>query len=115
MDKLWIVLLFLCVFFIMNNAAKRTIFKIMAKNSEEIEEKISVEDKEDPAVFWMAEGKRREPENAKFVLPEEDFFENEKTEFFETFEEELKDLSDEESEKILIESGLFLEGGDSLK
>ncbi|MBQ2861768.1 MAG: hypothetical protein IJE83_03155, partial [Oscillospiraceae bacterium] len=73
-----------------------------------------VYEKEDPKVFWQEEGKRREPENAEYVLPEEDFFENEQTEFFETFEEELKNLSDEDKEQIFEEAGLFERDGDIL-
>ena len=45
--------------------------------------------KDDPKVFWNEKGFRREPEQAEFVLPGEDFVENEKMEFSENFEENM--------------------------
>ena len=40
------------------------------------------------------------------------FFENEKNEFSESFEDELKNLSEEEIGKVLEEAGLFEKEGD---
>lgn len=114
MDKIWIVLLFLGVFLIGSGIVRRVVIRFI--NSAEGQSAVSamVYEKEDPKVFWQEEGKRREPENAEYVLPEEDFFENEQTEFFETFEEELKNLSDEDKEQIFEEAGLFERDGDIL-
>ena len=113
MDKIWIIPLFLCVFFISNNLIKRLIYKKMFAQSAKEGSSATIEDKEDPRVFWKEEGLRREPENAELELPEKDFFENEKTEFFEDFEKEFSGLSDEEAEKILEEAGLLEKEGES--
>ena len=112
MNKIWIVLLFLCVFLLLSSIVKR--FAIRFINSAESQSSYSptIAEKEDPRVFWNEEGKRREPENAEYELPEEDFFETEKTEFPETFEESFFGLSEDEKEKILSEAGLFEEEGD---
>ena len=107
MDKLWIVLLFLGVFLIGSNIIKRIAIRFI--NSAEAQTYVSAitSEKDDPKVFWEEKGFRREPEQADFVLPEEDFFENEKTEFCEDFEDEFKNLSEEEKERIFAESGIF--------
>ncbi len=112
MDKIWIVFLFLGVFFIMNNFVKKIFLRRMASESVQEAYTEDAADKEDPKVFWEKEGRRREPENAEYVLPEEDFFDNEKTEFFDSFEEEFNNLSDEERNRILEEAGLSLEDGE---
>lgn len=112
MDKLWIVLLFLGVFLILSNLIKS--FAIKFLNSAENQSSVSaiVSEKDDPKVFWKEKGFRREPEQADYNLPEEDFFENEKNEFSESFEDELKNLSEEEIGEVLKEAGLFeKEGG----
>lgn len=111
MDKIWIVFLFLGVFLIGNNLIKRIIFGKIASDAMENPSEVTFEEKEDLRVFWAEEGLRREPENAEYVLPEEDFFENEKNEFSESFEEEFHGLSDEEKEKILMEAELFEKEG----
>ena len=109
MDKLWIVFLFLGVFLLINNFAKR--FFIGLINSDKCESSVFVpeDDENDPKVFWEKEGFRRKPEQAEYVLPEEDFFENEKTEFSEEFEGEFSGLSEKEIKKILEETGIFEE------
>lgn len=109
MDKLWIVFLFLGVFLLINNFAKR--FFIGLINSDKCESSVFVpeDDENDPKVFWEKEGFRRIPEQAEFVLPEEDFFENEKTEFSEEFEGEFSGLSEKEINNILEETGIFEE------
>ena len=111
MDKMWIVLLFLCVFLIGNAVVKKIVIRFL--NSADNQSAISAiaAEKDDPKVFWEKEGFRREPENAEFVLPEEDFFENEKTEFPEKFEEEFENLSEEEIDKVLTDAGLFEKKG----
>lgn len=111
MDKIWIVLLFLGVFLLGSSIVKRLMIRFI--NSADRQDMISamVSEKEDPKVFWEESGNRREPENAEYVLSEEDFFENEATEFSETFEEEFSGLSDEEKENILMEAELFEEEG----
>ncbi|MBR5309812.1 MAG: hypothetical protein IKU42_01650 [Oscillospiraceae bacterium] len=111
MDKLWIVLLFLCVFFIGNGMIKRLFVRYMSSGKAEDINFVSAEDKEDPKIYWEKSGNRREPENAEFVLPDEDFFENEKLEFYQNFEDEFSGLSDEEKEKILHEAELYSEEG----
>ncbi|MBQ6877884.1 MAG: hypothetical protein IJO22_05735 [Oscillospiraceae bacterium] len=112
MDKLWIVLLFLGVFLLLSNLVKR--FAIRFLNSAENKSAVSViaAEKDDPKVFWAEEGFRREPQQAEFDLPEDDFFENEKTEFCESFEDELKNLSEEEICEVLEKSGLSEKEGD---
>ena len=109
MDKLWIVFLFLGVFLLINNFAKR--FFIGLINSDKCESSVFVpeDDENDPKVFWEKEGFRRKPEQAEYVLPEEDFFENEKTEFSEEFEGEFSGLSEKEINNILEETGIFEE------
>ena len=109
MDKLWIVFLFLGVFLLINNFAKR--FFIGLINSDKCESSVFVpeDDENDPKVFWEKEGFRRMPEQAEYVLPEEDFFENEKTEFSEEFEGEFSGLSEKEVKNILEEAGIFEE------
>lgn len=113
MDKLWIVLLFLCVFLIGSNIVKRLMIRFI--NSADSQTAISAmtAEKEDSKVFWAEEGKRRDFEQAEFELPEEDFFENEKTEFSESFEDELKNLSEEEISEVLEKTGLFEKEGDA--
>ncbi len=113
MDKLWIVLLFLGVFLFINNFAKRFLIKAMVSKNSESSVFVSLEDESDPKVFWEKEGFRREPQQADFILPEEDFFENEKNEFSENFEEELEKLSEEEIDKVLKEAGLFEKEGEN--
>ncbi|MBE6899936.1 MAG: hypothetical protein E7479_04640 [Ruminococcaceae bacterium] len=107
MDKFWIVLLFLGVFLIGSNIVKRIAVRFI--NSAENQSSVSVitAEKDDPKVFWNEKGFRREPQQADFVLPAEDFFGNEKTEFSENFEDELKNLSEEEQNKILEEAGIL--------
>ena len=109
MDKLWIVFLFLGVFLLINNFAKR--FFIGLINSDKCESSVFVpeDDENDPKVFWEKEAFRRKAEQEDFVLPEEDFFENEKTEFSEEFEGEFSGLSEKEIIKILEETGIFEE------
>jgi hypothetical protein len=112
MDKLWIVFLFLGVFLLINNFAKRFLIKVMASKNTESPVFVSSEDETDPKVFWEKEGFRRKAEQADFVLPEEDFFENEKTEFSEDFEKELSGISEEEANEILKEAGLYEKEGE---
>ncbi len=112
MDKLWIVFLFLGVFLLINNFAKRFLIKAMVSKNSESSVFVSLEDENDPKVFWEKEGFRRKAEQADFILPEEDFFENEKTEFSEDFEKELSGLSEEEVNKILKEAGLYKREGE---
>lgn len=109
MDKLWIVLLFLGVFFIGSSLVKRLMIRFI--NSADNQSAISAmtADKEDPKVFWAEEGLRRDFEQAEYDLPEEDFFENEITEI--DFEKDIENLSDEEINAILEETGLFEEEG----
>ena len=85
----------------------------MFRQSAEEGSSATLEDKEDPRVFWREEGLRREPENAELELPEKDFFEEEETEFFEDFEKEFSGLSEEDAEKILEEAGLLEKEGES--
>ena len=113
MDKLWIVLLFLGVFLILSNLIKS--FAIKFLNSAENQSSVSaiVSEKDDPKVFWKEKGFRREPEQADYELPEEDFFGNEKTEISENFEDELKNLSEEEIGEVLEKSGLLAKEGEN--
>ena len=114
MDKLWIVFLFIGVFLLINNFAKR--FFIGLINSDKCESSVFVpeDDENDPKVFWEEKGFRREPQQADFELPEEDFFENEKTEFSEEFEGEFSGLSEKEINKIhrFITGGFYLNLGE---
>ena len=113
MDKLWIVFLFLGVFLLINNFAKRFLIKLIVSGKTEPEVFVSAEESgEDPRIFWEKNGLRREPEQADFSVPEEDFFENEKTEFPENFEEEFLGISEEETEEILKEAGLYEREGE---
>lgn len=107
MDKLWIVILFLCAFLICSCIVKR--FAIKSLNSAESRSAVGVitAEKDDPKVFWEKEGFRREPQQADFELPDTDFFENEKMEFEESFERELENLSYEDVCEILETAGLF--------
>ena len=111
-DKLWIVFLFLGVFLLINNFAKRFLISLVASQKCETAVFVSEDEEADPKIFWEKEGFRREPEQADFVLPEEDFFENEKTEFSEIFEEEFSGLSEAEANKILEEAGIFEKEGE---
>ena len=79
----------------------------MASTNTESPVFVSLEDETDPRIFWGKEGFRREPQQADFVLPEEDFFENEKTEFSEDFEKEFSGISEEEAKEILKEAGIY--------
>ena len=112
MDKLWIVFLFLGVFLLINNFAKR--FFIGLINSDKCESSVFIpeDDENDPKVFWEENGFRREAQQADYELPEADFFENEKTEFSENFEDELKNLSEKEIAEVLEEAGLFEKEGE---
>ena len=113
MDKLWIVLLFLGVFLFVNNLIKRAAIRFL--NSADNQSSVSAitAEKDDPKVFWKENGFRREAQQADYELPEADFFENEKTEFSESFEDEFKNLSEEEIGKVLTDAGLFeKEGGE---
>ena len=109
MDKLWIVFLFLGVFLFINNFAKRFFIGLIASDKCESSVFVPEDDENDPKVFWEKEGFRREPEQAEYILPEKDFFEDEKTEFSEDFEEEFSGLSEKEIENILEEAGIFEE------
>lgn len=113
MDKLWIVLLFLGVFLIGSSFAKKLMIRFINSAENQSAVSVIVSEKEDPRVFWNEEGKRREPEQAEFEIPDEDFFGNEKTEFFEKFEDEFSSLSDDEIEKVLREAEIFEEEGES--
>lgn len=106
------VLLFLGVFLIGSNIVKKLAIRFI--NSADNQSTLSAitAGKEDPKVFWAEEGNRRDFEQAEYTLPEEDFFEREKTEFAETFEEEFGSLSDEEIESVLEEAGLFEKEGE---
>ncbi len=112
MDKLWIVFLFLGVFLLINNFAKRFLISMIASKKYESSVFVPNEDETDPKVFWEKEGFRREPEQAEFDLPAKDFFEDERTEFSGNFEDELKNLSDDELEKVLNEAGLLNKEGE---
>ena len=107
MDKFWIVLLFLFVFLLVSSIIKRLAIRFI--NSADAQNSVSVitAEKEDPKVFWKEEGLRRDFEQAEFSLPEEDFFEKEKTELPHDFEDEFSGLSENEIEKILKEAKLF--------
>ncbi len=107
MDKLFIVILFLCAFLICSSIVKR--FAIKSINSAENKSAVSAitAEKDDPKIFWEKEGFRREPLQADFELPDTDFFENEKTEFEESFEREFENLSYEDTCEILETVGLF--------
>lgn len=109
MDKLWLVLLFLGIFLICSIIVKRIV--INALNTAERRSTISAitAEKNDPKVYWEESGKKRNFENAEVVLSENDFFENEETEFSPTFEEEFSNLSDEETEEILKKAGIYTE------
>ena len=61
---------------------------------------------ESPKDIWKKEGCSRSFENAEYTLPDEDFFEDEKTEFPQTEEELFSGLSDEEKQEIMREAGL---------
>ena len=111
MDKLWIVFLFLGVFLLVNNFAKRFLIKLIASGKNETTVFVNPAEEDDPKTSWEKRGQRREPEQAEFELPEEDFFENEKTEFYGSFEEELKNLSDEEIYEVLEKAGISGEEG----
>ena len=112
MDKLWIVLLFLGVFLFVNNFIKRAAIRFL--NSADNQSSVSAitAEKDDPKVFWEENGFRREAQQADYELPEADFFENEKTEFSENFEDELKNLSEKEIAEVLEEAGLFEKEGE---
>ena len=112
MDKLWIVFLFLGVFLLINNFAKRFLIRAMVSKNTEGSVFVSSEDETDPRTFWEKEGFRRKAEQADFILPEEDFFENEKTEFSEDFEKEFSGISEEEAKEILKEAGLYEKEGE---
>ncbi len=114
MDKLWIVLLFLCVFYIGNNMVKRLFMNSLSSEKNRDALSAMVSEKEDPKVFWNEEGKRREPEQAEYDLSENDFFEKEETEFSENFEEEFSSLSDDEINAILEETKLLKKEGDAV-
>ena len=113
MDKLWIVLLFLGVFLLLSNIVKRFAVRFISSAENQNAVSAMVSEKDDPKVFWKEEGFRREPQQADFELPEEDFFENEKTEMSENFEDEFKNLSEEEQNMIFEESGLFETEGEN--
>ncbi len=103
MDKLWIVLLFLCVFFIGQALVKR--FAINALRSADRQSAVAAitAEKEDSRVYWNEEGKRRNFENAEYILPEKDFTEGEETEFAQDLEEEIESISLEEAIALLDE------------
>lgn len=109
MDKIWIVLLFLGVFLLGSSVVKRLMIRFINTADRQDAVFAIVAEKEDPKVFWNESGNRREPENAKYTLLEEDFFENEVMEFSETFEEELSSLSDEEIDEVLKTAEIFKE------
>ena len=107
MGKLWIVILFLGTFLIGSSIVKRMVIRFMnSADNQNVVSAITAE-KEDPKVFWAEEGRRREPEQAEYKLSPEDFFENESTEFAESFEEEFAKLSAEEADEILNAAGLL--------
>lgn len=112
MDKIWIVLLFLGVFLIGNSIIKRIAIKFINSAEAQNTAFASISEKEDPRIFWNEEGKRRDPENAEFDIPEEDFFGMEKTEFSERFEDEFSSLSDEEIDEVLRKAEIFEEEGE---
>ncbi len=102
-DKLWIVLLFLCVFLLGTAIVKR--FAINALQSADRQSAVTAltAEKEDSRVYWSEEGKRREFAQAEYVLPEKDFTENEETELPEDLEDEIESISLEEALAILDE------------
>ncbi len=113
MDKLWIVFLFLGVFLLINNFAKRLLINRIASGKTDGDVFIIPEDEQDQRILWEKRGQRREPQKAEFDLPKEDFFENEKTEFYGSFEEELKNLSEEEICEVLEKAGIFEKEGEN--
>lgn len=62
---------------------------------------------ESPKDIWKKEGCSRSFENAEYTLQDEDFFEDEKTEFPQTEEELFSGISEEEKQSILKEAGLL--------
>lgn len=112
MDKIWIVFLFLIVMLAGNRAVKYFIIRKMSSEAAGNDAFVPSEEKEDPKIFWEKEGFRREPQQADYILPEEDFFENEKTEFPESFPDELKGISEAEAKAILLESGIYRKEGE---
>lgn len=113
MDKVWIILLFLFVFLLVSSIVKRLAIRFISSADSQNAVSVITEEKEDPKVFFAEEGLRRDFENAEYTLPEEDFFENEKTEFADSFEKEFDALSDEEARMILEQSGLFEKEGEA--
>lgn len=112
MDKIWIIFLFLIVMILANRAMKYFLIRKMSAKAEESGAFASPEDEEDPKIFWENKGFRREPQQAEIEIPEEDFFENEKTEFSESFEEEFKGISETEAKDILIKAGIYEKEGE---
>lgn len=113
MDKLWIILLFLGVFLIGSNIVKKVMIRFINSADNQSGLSAMTAEKEDPRVFWKEEGKRRDFEQAEYELPEEDFFENEKTELALDFEKEIAALSDEEINIIFEEADLFEKEGEA--
>ena len=102
-DKLWIVLIFLCVFLLGTAVVKKLTIKALSSAERQSTISLMTEGKDDPKVFWEEEGCRREFENADYTLPENDFIENERTEFPENLEEEMDSISLKEALAILDE------------
>lgn len=113
MDKLWIILLFLGAFLIGSNIVKKLMIRFINSADNQSAVSAMTANKEDPKVFWAEEGLRRDFEQAEYELPEEDFFQNEKNEFADDFEEEFANLSEEEAKEILEKAGLFEREGEA--
>lgn len=112
MDKIWIVFLFLGIMLFGNRAVKYFLIRKMSSEAAGNDAFVPFEEKEDPKVFWEKEGLRREPELADYQLSEEDFFENEKTEFSGSFEEEFRGISEADAKDILIKAGIYEKRGE---
>ncbi len=102
MDKLWIVLLFLCAFFLGTAVVKRLAVRTLAFADSRSAVSAITADKADSRVYWSEEGKRRSFENAEYILPAKDFTENEETESGD-LEEEIDSISLEEAIALLDE------------
>lgn len=112
MKEIFFIMLFLMTLLIGGTVARVLTVRVIKFGDKEASSSApETEEMEDPKIFWKEKGFCRDFEKEEAEIPQEDFFENEKTELPESFDEEFEGLGEEEIAEILEKAGIFEEGG----
>lgn len=112
MEKWWIWVLFggaLLLGSLISSVVSANFFRNAAKNEDGAPAAGRKKAAAEPETPWEKEGRRGSFESSGYELPEDDFFENEKTELPEDFEELFSGISEEEAGELLCEADLLSE------